>query len=92
MSHWLKRFSLLAVLVLSQALYAGHATSHISGDRVDCQICLQASGGSAVLVSGESRLLMPVCAAPAVSCHTLPAATASFPTSHPTRAPPSYPV
>ena len=92
MSRWLKRFSLLAVLVLSQALYAGHAAYHVSGEQVDCQICLQASSGGAALVSTDSRPALAVCAAAAVSCHTLPTSTSSFPATHPARAPPSYPV
>jgi hypothetical protein len=92
MSRWLKRFSLLALLVLSQALYAGHAAYHLSGEQVDCQICLQASSGGAALVSAESGPVPAVCAAPAVECRTLPTATVLFPTSHPTRAPPYFPV
>jgi hypothetical protein len=92
MSLWIKRFSLLAVLVLSQALYAGHAVSHISGDQADCQICLQASSGGAALVSTEFEPLLPFHGAPPAVSRFTPAAIVSFPNSHPTRAPPFFPV
>jgi hypothetical protein len=92
MLRWLTRFSLLAVLVLSQALYAGHSVSHLNGDHPSCDICLQASSAGAALVSTDSAPPLPTCAVPTLACHTLSAASATFPDSDPARAPPSNPV
>ncbi len=92
MSLWLKRFSLLAVLVLSQVLYTGHAVSHLGGDQVDCQMCLQTSSGGAALLSADSQLLLLSQGATPIVNRFTPAAIDSFPNSHPTRAPPFNPV
>jgi hypothetical protein len=88
MLRWLTRFSLIAALVLSQALYAGHSISHVNGDQVDCHICLQASSGGAALVSGEIGPPVSIHAAPPVCSRLLPVAITTLPNSHPTRAPP----
>jgi hypothetical protein len=93
MSHWLSRFLLLAALVFSQALYAGHGVVHSNGEQADCHICLQASSGGAALVCDAVALPLPVYAPLDVSvCPVSVSAASPFPTSHPTRAPPLYPV
>ncbi|HEY6130497.1 MAG TPA: hypothetical protein VIV27_00685 [Halioglobus sp.] len=90
MSLWLARFALVAALVLSQTLYAGHGVVHNNGDKVDCQICLQASTGSAVLAGTEVQPLIAIDTTIRDSGTTVPAAASTLPNSHPTRAPPLY--
>ena len=90
MSLWLARFSLLAALVLSQALYAGHGVSHSYGDQVDCGICLQASSGSAALTSGEIQPLITVGPTVVERGSAVSAASKTFLNPYPPRAPPIY--
>ena len=90
MSLWLARFSLLAALVLSQALYAGHGVSHTYGDQGDCGICLQASSGSAALTCSEIHPLIAVGPTVMESGSAVPAASKTFPNPYPPRAPPIY--
>lgn len=90
MSSWLARFSLLAALVLSQALYAGHSISHAYGDRADCEICLQASSGSAALTCSEIPPLVTVAPTVVESGVAIPAASKTYPNLYPPRAPPTY--
>lgn len=90
MSLWLARFSLLAALVLSQALYAGHGVTHAYGDQVDCEICLQASSGSAALTCSEIPPLVTVGPAVVDSGTAVPVASKTFLNPYPPRAPPIY--
>jgi hypothetical protein len=92
MSHWLTRFLLVAALVFSQALYAGHGLYHVNGDQTHCQICLQASSGGAALLSSTDGPLCPVLTAAPVFCHVIPVTPVPFTKSHLARAPPTFSV
>ena len=87
-----KRLVLIALLVFSQALYAGHSVKHDSGNQADCQMCLQTStSGAALPCSG----IEPVAQAPVPTVpdhYVAPAALAHFTLAHPSRGPPPSPV
>ncbi len=84
----LARFALLAALVFTQALYAGHAWQHDTDQQADCQICMQASAGMGGLPcesAGPAISAIPTRSVPAVA-EPGHGSTLSF--SHPSRAPP----
>jgi len=56
----LTSFALIAVLVLSQAVYADHSLSHRSSSQGDCQVCLQASAAAAALPCAVQGLVQPL--------------------------------
>ncbi|MDH5173546.1 MAG: hypothetical protein OEW92_14085 [Gammaproteobacteria bacterium] len=87
------RLALIAILVFSQALYAGHSVKHDSGNQPDCRICLQTSASGAALPSADfapagPQAHLPVCG----NYYLAPAIPAFFTLAHPSRAPPSFPV
>lgn len=90
MSRFLARVFLVAALVLSQALYAGHSVVHSDGDRSGCQVCLQASSGSAVAVCAGAGLPHPLCAFLPPPGYYSAAAIPVFTNPHPPRAPPVF--
>jgi len=77
---------------MSQAFFAGHSLAHANGDQPDCQICLQASGGSAALTTVDSGPLMPVCTAQPCFRPVVSVPLPVLANAHPVRAPPSQPV
>jgi len=90
MSRLLARLALIAALVLSQALYAGHSVTHSDGDRSSCQVCLQASGGSTAAVC--TTFVAPTAiriSLPPPSYHGA-AGVSAFTNPHPARAPPAF--
>lgn len=92
MSHWITRLVLVAALVISQALFAGHSLAHANGDAPDCQICMQASNGVAALSSAEHGPLAVACTAEPGARHANIVYPSVCPNTHPPRAPPSTPV
>jgi len=83
--------ALVAALVFSQALYAGHSVSHDKGGRADCQICLQAS--SSVAISPDAiQLVIPSYHPPANRSYRSPVAPVRSPNQHLSRAPPASTV
>ncbi|MEZ5503851.1 MAG: hypothetical protein R3E50_14765 [Halioglobus sp.] len=82
------RLALVAALVFSQALFAGHGVVHANGEPADCQICLQACSGGAALPSSEVGPVLTAYAPRLTDSRPLPTATRSLPASHPARAPP----
>ncbi|MEZ5571485.1 MAG: hypothetical protein R3E64_05620 [Halioglobus sp.] len=92
MSHWITRLLLVAALVLSQALFAGHSLAHANGDQPHCQICLQASSSGAALTSAEFGPLLTPCTAEPAFTQCTPVTLLVISTDHPARAPPSIPV
>jgi hypothetical protein len=86
------RLALIAVLVFSQALYAGHSVVHDAGSQTDCQICLQTSASGAALTSGSIDPAVPVYTPARTDSYVAPAAPTHFTLSHPSRAPPLFPL
>jgi hypothetical protein len=87
-SSSLARIVLIAALVFSQTLYAGHTMLHNDNSQMDCQLCLHTSPGGAALPSGE---LQPVTARPSqprICGYDAPVTSSTFQNSHPSRAPP----
>ena len=90
MSRFVARFALVAALVLSQTLYAGHSVVHSDGDRSACQVCLQASSGSAAVVcTGAAMPLRAYAPLPPPGYHSA-AVVPVFTNPHPPRAPPAF--
>ena len=88
-NSFLTRICLLAVLVISQAVYAGHAVAHEDGSQQNCQICLHSSAGALSLPSKETSLSFPVVLSWVHSGKPTTDCTVSiFSHSHPSRAPP----
>ena len=84
----LARIALIAALVFSQTLYAGHTMLHSDSSPMDCQVCLHASPGDAALPCGE---LDPAVSTPSPlrRCGYIPPVVAStLQSCHPSRAPP----
>jgi hypothetical protein len=92
MSHWITRLVLVAALVISQALFAGHSLAHTNGDAPDCQICLQATNGVAALHSAERAPLASTGTNQPDFRRANPVLLAAFNNAHPSRAPPAFPV
>ncbi len=87
-SSSLARIVLIAALVFSQTLYAGHTMLHNDSSQMDCQVCLHASPVGAALPCDE---LDSVVAPPSLlpDCgYIAPVISSTFQNSHPTRAPP----
>ena len=87
----LARYALVAALVFSQALYAGHGISHDAGSQSDCQICLQASNSGAAPPAGGINAFIDSYALPRIKPGFTAHYSYSFPNSNPSRAPPSFP-
>jgi len=87
----LKSLLLVAALVFSQALYAGHGVQHDRNTLPHCQICLQASG-CAALACGSSTAEIATYPHARPQRHHLPVALAAHPNAHPSRAPPPAPL
>ena len=84
----LARLALIAALVFSQALYAGHSVSHSDNNGADCKICLQAS--SSVAISPDAiQPAIPAYQSIANRDYASPTVLFRFPNQHPSRAPPS---
>jgi len=90
MSRLFARLALIAMLVLSQALYAGHSFVHSDGDQPTCQVCLQASGGSAAAVCTVTIGPTPIYFSLPPLSHREAATISSFTNPHPARAPPTF--
>jgi hypothetical protein len=85
------RLALIAALVFSQALYAGHSVNHDAGSQPDCMICLQSANSAAVTCDGIQPTVDvygPVCP----ESHIALVLPAYFPLNHPSRAPPQFPL
>ncbi len=81
------RLFLIAALVFSQTLYAGHSLLHDNGSQRDCQICLQAAPGAGLPCSEAA--VQPIDRQPQHAPDPVCAGLASHHgISHPTRAPP----
>lgn len=92
MSHWITRLVLVAALVISQALFAGHSLAHANGDAPDCQICMQATNGVAALDSAERGPLVVACTTQPDASRANPVFLPVIANTHPARAPPSIPA
>lgn len=83
------RLALIAILVFSQAVYAGHSVKHDSGNQPECQICLLTSASSAAL---PCSYFAPTDLQAHLPDHCdnylAPAIPTCFSLSHPSRAPP----
>jgi len=90
MSRLFARLALIAALVLSQALFAGHSVAHSDGDQSGCPICVQASGGSAAAVDASTSLPNPDYFSLPAPADREAAATPSFTNPHRARAPPAF--
>jgi len=90
MSRLFARLALIAALVLSQAIYAGHSVAHSDGDQSGCPICVQASAGSAAAVDAGNSLPGPIYIALPAPAQREAAAAPSFTNPHPARAPPAF--
>ena len=81
------RLFLIAALVFSQTLYAGHSLLHDKDSQADCQICLQAAPGAALPCNETAS--QPVDRhsqhAPDLVCASV---SSHHGIAHPTRAPP----
>ena len=86
------RLALIAVLVLFQAVYAGHSVQHDSGVQPECNICLQTSAGAAVLPGRAIAVALPPPALDRPAALVAPAAPACPTLFPPSRAPPALPV
>ncbi len=88
---YLTRLCLLAALLFSQAVYAGHAVAHDNGNQLDCQLCLHTSTGTAALPHTE---VTPTFFVPpyfvSFTQHTTVHTASTFQKSHPGRAPPFF--
>jgi hypothetical protein len=86
------RLALIAILVFSQALYAGHSVKHEAGNQAGCDICLQTSAGGAALPCSGIEPTLQVHAPVRPANYVAPAAPVRFTLAHPSRAPPFSPV
>jgi hypothetical protein len=87
-SSSLARIVLIAALVFSQTLYAGHTMLHSDNSQMDCQLCLHASPGEAALACGELVPAVSLPSLPPGCSYVAPVISSTFPNSHPSRAPP----
>jgi len=87
-SSSLARIALIAALVFSQTLYAGHTMLHSDSSQMDCQVCLHASPGDAALPCGELDPAVSTPSPPRSCGHVTPVSASTFQSSHPSRAPP----
>jgi hypothetical protein len=84
----LARLALVAALVFSQALYAGHSVSHDDSGSAACKICLQAS--SSVAISPDAiRLATPTFHSLSTRDYANAVVLYRLPSRHRSRAPPS---
>ena len=60
----LARIALIAALVFSQTLYAGHTMLHNDSGQMDCQICLRASPVGVVLPCGKQEPVITTASQP----------------------------
>jgi len=86
------RLALIAALVCCQALYAGHSVKHDSDHPSECQVCLQNSASGAMLPSRVIEHPVVLHAPDRPQHYLAPAARAYGAVSHPSRAPPAFPV
>jgi hypothetical protein len=86
------RLALIAALVCCQALYAGHSVKHDSDHPSECQVCLQTSASGAMLPSRVIEHPVVLHAPDRPQHYLAPAARAYGAVSHPSRAPPAFPV
>jgi len=84
----LARIVLIAALVFSQTLYAGHVVLHNDSSQMDCQTCLHASPGGAALPCGELQPAIATLSRPRRCGYIAPVISSTFQNSHPSRAPP----
>ena len=90
---YLTRVCLIAVLLFSQAIYAGHAMAHDGGNQLDCQLCLHTSTGTAALPRAEMTASFPIRCGPTLfTQYTTVLIVSAFPKSHPSRAPPFFSI
>ena len=82
------QLALVLALVFAQTLYTGHENLHQNSGQVDCQICIQASFGEAMLPTAHTADYFAGCNQPRTIEKNLPAFITSHPVSPPTRAPP----
>jgi hypothetical protein len=87
---WLARIALIAALVFSQTLYAGHAFMHDNGSLADCQACVQASAGLAGVPGSETGPVSVARSSVTAADSIAAAVSSTFPHSQPSRAPPSH--
>jgi len=53
LNSWLTSLLLVVILVVSQAIYAGHDPLHHENGSLDCEICLYAASAGSALASSE---------------------------------------
>ena len=87
-SSSLAKVVLISALVFSQTLYAGHTMLHNDSSQMDCQICLHATPGGAVLPAGELDAIINLPYQPHRCSRVAPAISSTFHNPHPSRAPP----
>jgi len=89
---YLARIALLAALVFSQALYAGHALQHGNDQQADCQVCLQASTGHGALPCQPPTPAINAAPSGPMLQVVEPGYRTTLSVSHPSRAPPAHPL
>ena len=86
------RLALIAALVLSQAIVAGHDLQHDSSNQPECQTCLQTSAGSVALLCSGIHPPATVYDQVLHDSHAVPVTTVFFTLPPPSRAPPLFPL
>ena len=89
---YLARIALLAALVFSQALYAGHALQHGNDQQADCQVCLQASTSHGALPCQPPTPDIADAPGEPIQYVVESGFHSTLSCSHPSRAPPAHPL